>query len=168
MKGRFGPPFFIFAVSNGNSRQIVAGSRAGGLSRGDKRRELADPNACDPNTAAAAAASAAAATATSAAASMAAPSTACVAAAAAASSATASSATTSSAAASVAAPSVSGSNPYATCSGHFLVEDKESRQADVRDFLLSEDYRRGVLRRNTTGRDRSGCASRRRQSSSDS
>jgi hypothetical protein len=163
MKGRFGPPFFIFAASNGNGRQMVAGSRAGGLSRGDKRRELADPNACDPNTAAAAAASAAAATATSAAASMAAPSTACVAAAAAASSATASSA-----AASVAAPSVSGSNPYATCSGHFLVEDKESRQADVRDFLLSEDYRRGVLRRNTTGRDRSGCASRQRQSSSDS
>jgi hypothetical protein len=159
MKGRFGPPFFIFAASNGNSRQMVAGSRAGGLSRGDKRRELADPNACDPNTAAAPAA----ATATSAAASMAAPSTACVAAAAAASSATASSA-----AASVAAPSVSGRNPYATCSGHFLVEDKESRQADVRDFLLSEDYRRGVLRRNTTGRDRSGCASRQRQSSSDS
>jgi hypothetical protein len=142
---------------------MVAGSRAGGLSRGDKRRELADPNACDPNTAAAAAASAAAATATSAAASMAAPSTACVAAAAAASSATASSA-----AASVAAPSVSGSNPYAAGSGHFLVEDKESRQADVRDFLLSEDYRCGVLRRNTTGRDRSGCASRQRQSSSDS
>jgi hypothetical protein len=79
-----------------------------------------------------------AATATSAAAAMAAPSTA-----AAASSATASSATTSSAAASVAAPSVSGSNPYAACSGHFLVEDKESRQADVRDFLLSEDYRCG-------------------------
>jgi hypothetical protein len=80
----------------------------------------------------------------------------------------ASSATASSAAASVAAPSVSGSNPYATCSGHFLVEDKEGRQANVRDFLLSEDYRCGVLRRNTTGRDRSGCASRQRQSSSDS
>jgi hypothetical protein len=164
MKGRFGPPFFIFAASNGNGRQMVAGSRAGGLSRGDKRRELADPNACDPNTAAAATASAAAATATSAAAaSMAAPSTACVAAAAAASSATASSA-----AASVAAPSVSGSNPYATCSGHFLVEDKESRQADVRDFLLSEDYRCGVLRRDTAGRDRGGCAAHQRQSSSDS
>jgi hypothetical protein len=162
MKGRFGPPFFIFAASNGNGRQMVAGSRAGGLSRGDKRRELADPNACDPNTAAAAATSAAAATATSAAASMAAPSTACVAAAAAASSATASSA-----AASVAAPSVSGSNPYATCSGHFLVEDKEGRQANVRDFLLSEDYRCGVLRRNTAGRDRGGCAARQRQSSSD-
>jgi hypothetical protein len=71
---------------------------------------------------------------------VAAPSTARVAATAAASSATASSA-----AASVAAPSVSGSNPYAACSGHFLVENKESRQADVRDFLLSEDYRCGVL-----------------------
>ena len=27
-KGRFGPPYFIFAARNGNSRQIVAGSRA--------------------------------------------------------------------------------------------------------------------------------------------
>ena len=33
------------------------------------------------------------------------------------------------------------------CSGVFLLEDIESRQADVRDFLLSEDYRCGVLRR---------------------
>ena len=130
-----------------------------GLAVETRLQKLADPNACDPKTAAAAAA----ATATSAAAAMAAPSTA-----AAASSATASSATTSSAAASVAAPSVSGSNPYAACSGHFLVEDKESRQADVRDFLLSEDYRCGVLRRNTAGRDRGGCAARQRQSSSDS
>ena len=101
-----------------------------GLAVETRLQKLADPNACDPKTAAA--------TATSAAASMAAPSTACVAAAAAPSCATASSA-----AASVAAPSESGSNPYATCSGHFLVEDKESRQADVRDFLLSEDYRCG-------------------------
>lgn len=117
------------------------------------RSRLADPNTCNPKTAAATATSA-----TSSAASVAAPSTA-----AAASSATASSATTSSAAASVAAPSVSGSNPYAACSGHFLLEDKESRQADVRDFLLSEDYRCSVLRRNTAGRDRGGCAARQRQ-----
>ena len=49
----------------------------------------------------------------------------------------------------VAAPSVSEQQyRYAACTGHFLVEDKESRQADVRDFLLSEDYRCGVLRRN--------------------
>jgi hypothetical protein len=109
-----------------------------GLAVETRLQKLADPNACDPKTAAATATSAAAATATSAAAAMAAPSTA--------------------AAASSAAPSVSGSNPYAACSGHFLVEDKESRQADVRDFLLSEDYRCGVLRRNTTGRDRGGCA----------
>jgi hypothetical protein len=33
------------------------------------------------------------------------------------------------------------------CSSVFFVEDIESRQADVRDFLLSEDYRSGVLRR---------------------
>ena len=128
-----------------------------GLAVETRLQKLADPNACDPKTAAAAA------TATCAAAAMAAPSTA-----AAASSATATSATTSSAAASVAAPSVSGSNPYAACSSHFPVEDKESRQADVRDFLLSEDYRCGVLRRNTAGRDRGGCAARQRQSSSNS
>jgi hypothetical protein len=34
------------------------------------------------------------------------------------------------------------SNPYATYSSVFLVEDIEGRQADVRDFLLGEDYRR--------------------------
>jgi hypothetical protein len=129
------------------------------LAVGTQLQKLADPNACDPKTAAAAATSAA----TSAAASMAAPSTA-----AAASSTTASSATTSSAAASVAAPSLSSSNPHAACSGHFLVEDKESRQADVRDFLLTEDYRCGVLRRDTAGRNRGGCAARQRQRSSDS
>ena len=101
-------------------------------------RELADPDRADPKTAAAA--TSAATSAPSAAASCAT-----------ASSATTSSATTSSSAASVAAPSMSGSKPYAACSGHFLVEDKESRQADVRDFLLSEYYRCGVLRRPTAG-----------------
>jgi hypothetical protein len=38
------------------------------------------------------------------------------------------------------------------CSSVFLVEDIESRQADVRDFLLGEDYRRGVLRRYISSR----------------
>jgi hypothetical protein len=33
------------------------------------------------------------------------------------------------------------------CFGAFIVEDKESRQADIRDFFLTEsNYRRGVLR----------------------
>ena len=35
--------------------------------------------------------------------------------------------------ASSAAASVPGSDPYAACSGRFLAEDKESRQANVRD-----------------------------------
>jgi hypothetical protein len=46
----------------------------------------------------------------------------------------------------VSAPS--GSKLYAVCSDVFLVEDMESRQADVRDFFLIEsNYRCGVLRR---------------------
>jgi hypothetical protein len=75
----------------------------------------------------------------------------------------------SAAAASVSAPS--GSKLYAgmMCSGAFLVEDIESRQADVRDFLLSEDYASGVLRRGIADRsDRSGCATRQRQCPGDS
>ena len=36
---------------------------------------------------------------------------------------------------------------YAACSGVFLVEDIEGRQADVRDFLLGEDYRRSFMSR---------------------
>jgi hypothetical protein len=69
--------------------------------------------------------------------------------------------------ASSAAASVPGGDPYAACSGRFLAEDKESRQANVGYFLLGEDYRCGVLRRCTAGRNRSGCAARQRQRSSD-
>jgi hypothetical protein len=69
--------------------------------------------------------------------------------------------------ASSAAASVPGGDPYAACSGRFLAEDKESRQANVGYFLLGEDYRCGVLRRCTAGRNRSGCAARQRQRSND-
>ena len=93
--------------------------------------ELADPDGPNPETAASSAASATSSSAASATSPPAA----------------ASSAAASSAAASMAAPSASGSKPYAACSGIFLIEDIEGRQADVRYFLLSEDHRCGVLRR---------------------
>ena len=57
------------------------------------------------------------------------------------------------------------------CSGVFVVEDIESRQADIRDFFLTEsNYRCRVLRRCIACRTNGclGCAARKRQRPSDS
>src|SRR4029077_14725841 len=120
-------------------------------------RPLADPDTSNPDTAAASAASSAASASSDCAAAAAsvhgAASAACVDRAA---SAACAGCAASAAAASVSAPS--GSKLYAgmMCSGAFLVEDIEIRQADVRDCLLSEDYASGVLRRGIADRsDRS-------------
>ena len=94
--------------------------------------ELADPDGSNPETAASSTASTASAAADCAAAAPAASSAHCA-----------------PAAASCTASAPSGGKLYAgtMCCSVFLVEDIESRQADVRDFLLSEEYRCGVLRR---------------------
>jgi hypothetical protein len=50
---------------------------------------------------------------------------------------------------------------YAVARYVFLVEDKECAQADVRQFLLSEDYRcRGLCRYIGSWSNRSRCAAR--------
>jgi hypothetical protein len=98
---------------------------------------LTDSDRSNPKTTTAAAAAAAAAAATASAASAASVATAPA-------TSTPACAAAASAAASVSASPV-GSNPDAPCSGAFLVEEIEGRQADVRDFLLGEDYRRSFL-----------------------
>ena len=102
-------------------------------------RGLADADTCNPDTTASTASSSAAAAASHCAAAAASVHGAAAAAAAASAHCTAPAATS----------TRSGSKVYAGTmrSGVFLVEDIESRQADVRDFLLSEDYRCGVLLR---------------------
>jgi hypothetical protein len=130
------PPVAPAPPRNRNSLCVVA-SRTMKLSRSlspalQAARELADPDGSNPETAASSTASIASAAAD------------CAAAAAA-----ASSAHCAPAAASCTASAPSGGKLYAgtMCCSVFLVEDIESRQADVRDFLLSEEYRCGVLRR---------------------
>jgi hypothetical protein len=117
-----------------------------GLSLLRRLLQLADPDTCNPDTAAASASSSAASASSDCAA--AAASVRCAASAAGVDC-TASAACVGCAASAASVSAPSGSNLYAgtMCSSVFLVEDIESRQADVRDFLLSEDNRCGVLRR---------------------
>jgi hypothetical protein len=107
--------------------------------------ELADPDGSNPYTAAASASSSAASAAADRAATAAsvhgAASAACVG--------TASAACVGRAASAASVSAPSGGKLYAgpMCSSVFLVEDIEGRQTDVRDFLLSKEYRCGVLSR---------------------